>query len=130
MFAAALPVGLSFIGLFSPPSGLGRIGLFLWLTAFAVLTRSALTLYNVPHMAVGAEITESSAERIRLIVLRQFFSYAGTTFATVVQGVFTAFAPVAYYAMMTDVTDAHELETGARREGTLARSIPASGCMW
>ena len=84
MFAAALPVGLSFIGLFSPPSGLGQIGLFLWLSAFAALTRTALTLYNVPHMALGAEITESSAERTRLIVLRQFFSYAGTTFATVV----------------------------------------------
>ena len=37
----------------------------------------------------------------------------------IIQGVFTAFALVAYYTMMTDVTDAHELETGARREGIL-----------
>lgn len=84
MFAAALPVGLSFIGLFAPPSALGEIGLFLWLTAFAVLTRFALTLYNVPHLALGTEITESSEERTRLILLRQLFSYLGTTFAIVV----------------------------------------------
>ena len=84
MFAAALPVGLTFIGLFAPPSGLGEVGLFLWLTAFAVLTRFALTLYNVPHLALGTEITEDPEERTRLILLRQLFSYLGTTFAIVV----------------------------------------------
>ncbi len=37
----------------------------------------------------------------------------------VIQGAFSAFALVAYFAMMTDVTDAHELDTGHRREGVL-----------
>src|SRR5687767_11995127 len=39
MFAAALPLALSWYLLFSPPPGLGQIGLFMWLGSFAVLVR-------------------------------------------------------------------------------------------
>ena len=78
MYASALPLALAFIGLFSPPDGLGQLGLFLWLTAFAILTRGAMTLYHVPHLALGAELTQNYNERTRVVAYRQFFGTAGS----------------------------------------------------
>jgi Na+/melibiose symporter-like transporter len=77
MVAAALPLGLSFWGLFAPPSGLDETGLFLWLTVFAVATRAAMTAYHVPHMSLGAELSSDYAERTRLVAVRQIFGYVG-----------------------------------------------------
>ena len=77
MYAAALPLGLAFYGLFAPPRGLGDGGLFAWLTTFAILTRGAMTLYHVPHLALGAEMTEDFHERTRIVAYRQFFAALG-----------------------------------------------------
>ena len=80
MYASALPLALAFTGLFWPPSGvqeLGQWGLFAWLTLFAILTRGAMTLYHVPHLALGAEMTENYNERNRIVAYRQFFSSLG-----------------------------------------------------
>ena len=80
MYASALPLALAFTGLFWPPSGvvaLGEWGLFAWLTLFAILTRGAMTLYHVPHLALGAEMTENYNERNRIVAYRQFFSTLG-----------------------------------------------------
>lgn len=77
MYASALPLGLAFFGLFSPPSGLGEGGLFVWLTTFAILTRGAMTLYHVPHLALGAEMTQDFNERTRIVAYRQFFAAFG-----------------------------------------------------
>ena len=84
MYASALPLGLAFIGLFSPPGALGDWGLFAWLTVFAILTRAAMTLYHVPHLALGAEMTENFSERTRIVAYRQFFSAAGTAAAWII----------------------------------------------
>ena len=78
MYASALPLALAFIGLFSPPAGLGEWGLFAWLTVFAILTRGAMTLYHVPHLALGAELTEHFDERTRIVAYRQFFGTLGS----------------------------------------------------
>ena len=77
MYAAALPLGLAYFGLFSPPGGLGDWGLFAWLTIFAILTRGAMTLYHVPHLALGAEMTDDFHERTRIVAYRQFFAALG-----------------------------------------------------
>ena len=77
MYASALPLGLSFFGLFSPPTGLGQAGLFAWLTTFAILTRGAMTLCHVPHLALGAEMTQDCNERTRIVAYRQFFAALG-----------------------------------------------------
>jgi GPH family glycoside/pentoside/hexuronide:cation symporter len=42
-----------------------------------VLTRAAMTLYHVPHMALGAELTENFEERTTIVAWRQAFSYVG-----------------------------------------------------
>ena len=84
MYASALPLGLAFTGLFWPPEGLSEWGLCAWLTAFATLTRAAMTLYHVPHLAMGAEMTENFSERTRIVAFRQFFGTAGFAAASLI----------------------------------------------
>lgn len=72
MYAAALPLGLCFIGLFNPlVSGNGL--LFLWLLVFTIACRTAMTVYAVPHSALGAELSQEADERTQLVALRHFF---------------------------------------------------------
>ncbi|MYD98260.1 MAG: MFS transporter [Gammaproteobacteria bacterium] len=84
MYASAVPLGLAFTGLFWPPEGLGEWELCAWLTAFATLTRAAMTLYHVPHLAMGAEMTENFSERTRIVAFRQFFGTAGSAAASLI----------------------------------------------
>ncbi|UCE87058.1 MAG: MFS transporter, partial [Deltaproteobacteria bacterium] len=83
MYAAPLPLALCFYLVFNPPAGLGELGLFAWLCAFAVLTRSAMTLYHVPHMALGAELSEDYLERTVIVAYRVFFGLIGVLIASV-----------------------------------------------
>jgi Na+/melibiose symporter-like transporter len=76
MYASALPLGLAFWGLFAPPD-LSTAGLAGWLLVFSVLTRGAMTLYHVPHLALGAELTENFEERTSIVAFRQAFGYVG-----------------------------------------------------
>ena len=84
MYASAVPLALAFVGLFSPPEDMGQVALFVWLTVFAILTRGAMTLYHVPHLALGAELTENFAERTRIVAYRQFFGTFGSASAVVI----------------------------------------------
>jgi len=77
MVIAAGPLALCYFGLFAPPSGLSPTDLFVWLTTFAVLTRLSMTVYHVPHMALGAEMTANYEDRTRLVATRQIFGYVG-----------------------------------------------------
>jgi len=53
MYLSAVPLAVAFVGLFSPPDSMGQFGLFAWLTMIAILTRGAMTLCHVPHLALG-----------------------------------------------------------------------------
>ena len=86
MYASALPLGITFALVFSPPQGLGEMGLFSWLTAFTVLTRGAMTLYHVPHLALGAELTDDYAERTVVVAYRTFFQLFGAALLFLVTG--------------------------------------------
>ena len=65
MYASALPLALAFLGLFSPPTGLGDWGLFAWLTVFAILTRGAMTPVSrsapSPRRRVDGELRRTDA---------------------------------------------------------------------
>ena len=76
LYWSILPLGVAFYGLFRPPE-LSETGLFVWLTTFAVLTRVAMTLYHVPHVSLGAELSEDFNERTEVVAYRYFFSYVG-----------------------------------------------------
>jgi len=73
MFAAVLPLGITFYFLFMPPDGLSDFSLFLWFAAFCVLVRTALTFFHVPYLSLGAELTQDYQERTRIVVVRMAF---------------------------------------------------------
>jgi glycoside/pentoside/hexuronide:cation symporter, GPH family len=77
MYVAAVPLGVSFALLFSPPAGLGTTGLFLWLTVGTILVRGFMTLYHVPHMALGAELSRDYQERTGIVGYRILFGVLG-----------------------------------------------------
>jgi len=56
--------------LFAPPAGLGPIGLFAWLTVMSVAARSSMSLFNVPYIALGAELATDYAARTSVVVFR------------------------------------------------------------
>lgn len=77
MYASAIPLAITFYFLLSPPAGLGKMGLFLWLLLFAVAVRISMTLYHVPHLSLGAELTPDYLDRTTITSYRTFFSYIG-----------------------------------------------------
>jgi glycoside/pentoside/hexuronide:cation symporter, GPH family len=77
MYAAPIPLGIAFYCIYVPPEGLAGIPLFLWFTAFAVLQRQAMTLYHVPHLALGAELTTDYRERTVVMSYNSIFAMVG-----------------------------------------------------
>jgi GPH family glycoside/pentoside/hexuronide:cation symporter len=75
---SSVPLALTIVALFNPPSGMPELFYFGWLTVFAVLARLFLTLFHVPHMALGAEIAHDYTERTRIFSYSQAFSTLGT----------------------------------------------------
>ncbi len=99
MYASAVPLGISFALLFAPWVDLemvGQYGLFAWMLTATVLTRASMTLYTVPHMALGAELSQNYDERTVLVAIRHFFGAVGflVVFAT---GFGIFFAPTESY---------------------------------
>ena len=78
MYAAAIPLAVFFYFVFVPPEGLGQWALFTWLTGFTILTRAAMTLYFVPHIALGAELSEDYEERTSIVSYRTAFGIIGS----------------------------------------------------
>jgi GPH family glycoside/pentoside/hexuronide:cation symporter len=76
MYASALPMAITFYLLFNPPA-FGETGLFLWLTGFAVLVRSSMTLYAIPSSSMVAELTPNYDERTTLVSYRFLFGWLG-----------------------------------------------------
>jgi Na+/melibiose symporter-like transporter len=84
MYASAVPLGVFWFLLFIPPSGLGQTGLFLWLTTFAILVRGAMTLYHVPHLALGAELSNDYIERTTIVAWRTLLAVGGGVTVSVI----------------------------------------------
>lgn len=77
MIAAVIPFPLSLYMLFSPPVGLDQQGLFLWLVSWSIVVRVMLTMFNVPHNALGAELSKDYQERTKIVSYRTFLGYVG-----------------------------------------------------
>jgi GPH family glycoside/pentoside/hexuronide:cation symporter len=77
MFASAAPLGITLFLLFSPPADMSEIFYFVWVLFFAVAVRTFLTLYHVPHLALGAEIAPDYEDRNTLFGTGLFFGAFG-----------------------------------------------------
>ncbi|MBJ18321.1 MAG: hypothetical protein GY910_15845 [bacterium] len=60
-----------------PPKGLDETGLTLWISIAILGFYTAYTIFDVPHMALGAEITLDAGERNRVFGVRQFLKALG-----------------------------------------------------
>jgi len=77
MYAAAVPVAVSYLFLFAPPAGLGQQGLFVYLLVSAILVRGFIALYEVPSAALVAELTQGYDQRTSYLSFRYFFGWVG-----------------------------------------------------
>lgn len=88
MYAAAAPMAVTFYLVFAPPAGLSHAGLFAWLTVFTVLTRASMTLYHVPHMSLGAELSTDYDERTQIVQMRSIGGALGIAACTAVPALY------------------------------------------
>ena len=95
MYASILPLMVSFYFLFHPPVT-SEFGLFVWLVVFSNATRTSMSLYHVPHIALGAELSEDYDERSKLVGYRMFFANVGVLFTFAV-GFLYFFTPTAEF---------------------------------
>jgi len=83
ILASALPLGGSFLALWSVPESLGPVAASVWvgLAVFAFYTAS--TVFAVPHESLGAELSTDSHERTRLFAVKHVLHTVGTLLAAV-----------------------------------------------
>jgi Na+/melibiose symporter-like transporter len=84
MYASAIPFGLAFYLLFSPPESFSGMNLFLWLTFFAITLRLMMTFFLLPYYALGAELTENYEDRTALVAIRNMFSFIAAMILSIV----------------------------------------------
>ncbi len=83
MYASALPVGICYFLLWSPPAGLSPDGLFIYFVSLAILVRVSITFYEIPSSALVAELTDDYHQRTMFLSLRHFFGWWGGLALTV-----------------------------------------------
>jgi len=76
MYAAALPVAISYMALWNPPHWSNN-HLFFYLVGVAIVIRTFITFYEVPSSALSAELTQGYDERTVLLSYRYFFGWIG-----------------------------------------------------
>jgi Na+/melibiose symporter-like transporter len=87
ILAAALPLGVAFYYLFTPPAydepARHQAALLGWMVALYTLTYVIWTVGAIPYYSLGAELTDEYHERTRVIAVREAFSLAGLLVATI-----------------------------------------------
>ena len=75
MAFSLFPISLSYLMLFLPDPDWAenQFFLFAWLLVFAVVTRFSVTLFDIPHRALAAEIAESYEDKASIMSLREGF---------------------------------------------------------
>jgi Na+/melibiose symporter-like transporter len=77
MYAAPVPIALSFYAIFNPPDGLSPMMLAVWCGVCVSLMRQVMTFFHTPHLALGAELSPNYIERSKVMAYNSFFSWAG-----------------------------------------------------
>ena len=75
MTLSLIPISLSYILLFIPDSSWSQdqVKLFIWLLCFTILTRFSVTLFDIPHRALAAEIPDTYEDKAKIMSLREGF---------------------------------------------------------
>ncbi len=91
MIASAVPLALTFGLMFSIPQGLHNDLLFVYALAILLLFRLSVSLFYVPHIALGAELSDDYAERSTVVAARVLFAVLANVIGAILAfGVFFA----------------------------------------
>lgn len=98
MYAAAIPVAVSYYFIWTPPEGWGDQALFWYIVVLAVTIRTFITVYETPSTALAPELTDNYDERSSILSYRYFFGWTGGNAMAVIAFalIFPAFVTVAY----------------------------------
>ena len=77
LYASVLPLALVPYLLWNPPGALDGLWLIAWTAVAILLYETAITVWFVPHSALGAELSMAHHERTRVFAYRQFAWYVG-----------------------------------------------------
>ena len=78
ILGSTVPIGAAFIMVFAPPQGLTGAGLVIWMAVAIIGFYSAMTVFFVPHLSLGAELSNNYHERSRLFGVRHGFYTFGS----------------------------------------------------
>jgi GPH family glycoside/pentoside/hexuronide:cation symporter len=93
MFAAALPLAVLLGVIFSIPTGLHGWGLFAFVTIVAIALRICHSCFNLPYVALGAELSDDYDERTTVVGARFLVGPIGTTAIVLLGTGFFLFGP-------------------------------------
>jgi glycoside/pentoside/hexuronide:cation symporter, GPH family len=89
MLGAAVPIAVGFGLLFSIPTALSGMGLFIYVLTMLMIVRIGLSFFQVPYIALGAELSDDYSERSTIVASRVLFTVvAGVSAAVLAYGVF------------------------------------------
>ena len=79
MYAAAIPVSVTYYFIWNPPVSLSGNELFPYILVMAIGVRTLITLFEIPNSALVAEMTEDYDERTSILSYRFFFGWVAGT---------------------------------------------------
>jgi len=79
MYAAALPAGLLYMLLWTPPEALGTSGTLIYLIMVSVAIRAIISCYEIPSAALVPELSRNYHERTSILGFRTIFGWLGGT---------------------------------------------------
>ncbi len=80
---SAVPIAAGFYMVFAPPVDLSDQGLAIWMAVAIIGFYSAMTLFYVPHLSLGAELSSDYHERSRMFGVRHAAYIIGCIFSLV-----------------------------------------------
>ena len=73
MGLSLVPISITYFMLFIPDKNWSESSLFFWLFSFTILTRFSVTLFDIPHRALAAEIPNTYEEKANIMSMREGF---------------------------------------------------------
>ena len=115
ILASCVPIAGAFIMVFAPPESLGPTGLVVWMAVAIIGFYSAMTVFFVPHLSLGAELSTSYHERSRLFGVRHGFYTFGSILSL-----------ISFYLLISAEQEGREVV----RETAFDLALLASGAMF
>ena len=114
ILASVVPIASIFVMVFAPPEALGNAGRIAWMATAIIGFYSVMTVFLVPHLSLGAELSEDYHERSRLFGMRHAAFTIGSILAL---------------GSMQALINAEEAGEAAVREVSLTLAIVAAAVM-